>query len=83
MITPALVEHGVAPLHLRKDGSQQTTAAMEQRLLKETQLDSRLEPDLFRSTTDAEVRRVLEEAYALLGRKKAYRVQAESTESDG
>jgi hypothetical protein len=33
-------------------------------------------------TTDAEVRRVLEEAYALLGRKKAYRVQAESTESD-
>jgi uncharacterized protein (DUF488 family) len=82
MITPALVERGVAPLHLRKDGSAETTAAVEQRLLKETQLDSRLEPDLFRSATDTEVRCVLAEAYAMMGRKKAYRIQAESDESE-
>jgi uncharacterized protein (DUF488 family) len=83
MITPALLEHGVAPLHLRKNGSLETTAAMEQRLLKETRLDSRLEPDLFTAApTDADVRRVLAEAYAVMGRKKGYRMQLEAEESD-
>jgi uncharacterized protein (DUF488 family) len=82
MITPALIEHGIAPLHLRKDGSLETTAAMEQRLLQETRLGDQLEPDLFTSPTDADVRRLLAEAYALMGRKKGYRLQAGGDESD-
>jgi uncharacterized protein (DUF488 family) len=80
MITPALVEHGVAPLHLRKDASVETTAAMEQRLLQETRLDRCLVPDLFRAPTEEERRRVLAEAYAVMGRKKAYRIQADADE---
>jgi uncharacterized protein (DUF488 family) len=80
MITPALIEQSIAPLHLRKDGLLETTAAMEQRLLEETRLDRCLEPDLFRSTTDAEVKRVLAEAYALMGKKKGYRLQVRDDE---
>ena len=47
MITPALVELGVSPYHLRKDGSVESTPAMEAHLLKETKLEERLEADLF------------------------------------
>jgi uncharacterized protein (DUF488 family) len=82
MITPALVEQGIAPVHLRKDGSLETTAAMELRLLKETHLDVRLEPDLFGAPTDAERRRVVAEAYAVIGRKKAYRHQMDADDAD-
>jgi len=82
MITPALIEHGVAPLHLRKDGSMETTAAMEQRLLKETHLDVRLETDLFWAPTDEDRRRVLAESYAMMGRKKAYRIQTDADDAD-
>jgi uncharacterized protein (DUF488 family) len=82
MITPALGEYGMAPLHLRKDGALETTAAMEQRLLEETHLGDRLEPDLFTSPTDTDVRRLLAEAYALMGRKKGYRLQAGDDKSD-
>ena len=52
MITPALVDLGVSPCHLRKDGSQETTPAMELRLLKETKLEERLEADLFHPAPD-------------------------------
>ncbi len=84
MITPALVEQGVAPLHLRKDGSLETTSAMEQRLLMETHLASRLEPDLFTpAPTDAQVRQVLAEAYAVMGRKKAYRMPTTNDDTAG
>ncbi len=82
MITPALTEHGVAPLHLRKDGSLETTAAMELRLLKETRLDVRLEPDLFWVPTEVERRRVVAEAYVVMGRKKSYRIQTDADDAD-
>jgi uncharacterized protein (DUF488 family) len=78
MITPALGERGVAPLHLRKDGSVETTPEMERRLLRETRLAERLEPDLFAPPpTPDDVRRVLAVAYRAMARKKAYQLPAE------
>jgi uncharacterized protein (DUF488 family) len=76
MIAPALVEQGVAPLHLRKDGSVETTVEMEARLLKETGLADALLPTLFDPVpSEAERGRVLAEAYRLMARKKAFRMQ--------
>jgi uncharacterized protein (DUF488 family) len=81
MITPALAEHGLAPLHLRKDGSVETTAEMEARLLRETRLGERLQPDLFTPPpTEADVRRVLAEAYRTMSQKKAYRRKDDQAE---
>jgi uncharacterized protein (DUF488 family) len=76
MIAPALVEQGIEPLHLRKDGSVETTVEMEARLLKETGLADALLPTLFDPVpSDAERGRVLAEAYRLMARKKAFRMQ--------
>jgi uncharacterized protein (DUF488 family) len=73
MITPALVERGIRPLHLCKGGVE-TTDEMERRLLEETGLLGRLEPDLFTPAPDeAERRRVLADAYRMRARRKAYR----------
>jgi hypothetical protein len=73
MITPALVEQGVTPLHLRKDGSVETTTEMERRLLKAARLDQAT-TGLFAATlTDEDRRQVLAEAYRALNRRKAYR----------
>jgi uncharacterized protein (DUF488 family) len=68
MITPALKERGLAPLHVRKDGRLETTEEMEGRLLDQT--IGRLFADLA-------------EAYRVMGRRKAYRVVAESGEDIG
>ncbi len=46
MITPAVKERGLSPLHLRKDGSVETTEAMERRLLREMGL-AQVEMPLF------------------------------------
>jgi uncharacterized protein (DUF488 family) len=76
MIAPALVEQGIAPLHLRKDGSVETTVEMEARLLKETGRADALLPTLFDPVpSDAERGLVLAEAYRLMARKKAFRMQ--------
>jgi uncharacterized protein (DUF488 family) len=73
LIAPALVERGVRPLHLRKSGVE-TTDEMERRLLRETGLERLLEPDLFTPVPDdTERRRVLTEAYRLMGQRKGYR----------
>jgi uncharacterized protein (DUF488 family) len=82
MITPALVELGVSPRHLRKDGSLETTAALELRLLKETRLEERLEADLFHPAPDAaEVRALMAEAYRLMAKKKAFQLQSEESDA--
>jgi uncharacterized protein (DUF488 family) len=82
MITPALVERRVSPCHLRKDGSLETTPAMELRLLKETKLEERLEADLFHPAPDAaEVREIMAEAYRLMARKKAFQLQIEESDA--
>jgi len=76
MITPALVERGVAPLHLRGDGTTETTAALEDRLLRET----RLESPLFAG--DPEERRfLLTRAYQLMADRKAFRQPREARDS--
>jgi hypothetical protein len=73
MITPALVERGIAPLHLRKDGSVETTAEMERRLLKAEGLDKDLNSLFAAQLTDEDRRQPLAEAYRARNRKKAYR----------
>jgi uncharacterized protein (DUF488 family) len=80
MITPALGELGASPRHLRKDGSVETTPAMEQRLLKETNLEERILPDLFHAPDAAEIREIMAEAYRLMARKKAFQLQEEVSE---
>jgi uncharacterized protein (DUF488 family) len=74
MITPALVEQGVRPQHLRKDGCVETTPEMEARLLKETKQARHLEGSLFPLTAE-EVRQVYAEAYRLMAKKKAFRLE--------
>lgn len=74
MITPALVERGLAPVHLRGDGSAETTAAMEQRLLAETGVGAGVLDGLFAAAVpDDERRRMVAEAYRLRARRKAFR----------
>jgi uncharacterized protein (DUF488 family) len=80
MITPALLERGVAPLHLGRDGSVLTTDQLQRRLLEETKLASRLEPTLFGQLSAEEKREVLAEAYRVMARKKAYQMDSEREE---
>src|SRR5262249_8597848 len=79
-IAPALVEQGVAPCHLSKDGTVETTAELEERLLRETKLTDRLEATLFEAAPPRA--EVLAEAYRAMARKKAVRVEYESAEGE-
>jgi uncharacterized protein (DUF488 family) len=72
MITPALVQVGIYPLHLRGNGTSETTAEMEDRLLDLTQLGG-----LF-ALTDEERQQSLAEAYRAWARKKAFRLSSET-----
>jgi uncharacterized protein (DUF488 family) len=81
MITPALVERGLSPGHLRKDGTVEPTPAMEQRLLEATSLDGGMLGGLFADLVSAEERReILAEAYRERGRRKGYRLPSEGEE---
>jgi uncharacterized protein (DUF488 family) len=62
MITPALKEVGLPPRHLRRGGRVETTAQMEERLQNETGLGG-----LFAES--------LAEAYRVMNRRKAYRIE--------
>jgi len=76
MIAPALVERGIAPGHLREDGSLETTAAMEKRLLALTKVDDGSMDGLFAAALTPEDRRqMLAEAYQIMGRRKAFRMR--------
>lgn len=76
MITPALVERGLEPLHLRKDGSVETTQVVEERLLDETEVGKGLRQGLFAELlTEAERRQMLAEAYRVMSHKKGFRLQ--------
>ncbi len=78
MITPALKGFGPPPLHLRKDGSVETTEAMERRLLRETGMAPQVEIPLFGLLlTNDDRRAVLAEAYRLMARRKAFRSEGE------
>jgi uncharacterized protein (DUF488 family) len=65
MIAPALKEIGLPPRHIRKDGRLETTAWFEQRLLEEAGVGS-----LFAEC--------LADAYRLMNRKKAFRLERQA-----
>jgi uncharacterized protein (DUF488 family) len=76
MITPALMERGLAPLHLRRDGTVETTPEMEERLLADTQVGAGILDGLFAAqVTPEERQRLLAEAYRVMARRKAFRRQ--------
>jgi hypothetical protein len=84
MIAPALVERGIAPQHVRGDGTVESTAALERRLLAETAVGAGILDGMFAATIpDEERRRYLDEAYWIMGRRKAYRLRADEMEVKG
>jgi Protein of unknown function, DUF488 len=81
MITPALVEQDIFPVHLRGDGSRETTAAMEKRLLAESKLDDGSMDGLFAAALTPDDRRhMLAEAYRSMARRKAFRLRSGESE---
>lgn len=78
MITPALIERGVRPGHLRKDGRIESTAEMEARLLELTGVGAGLLDGLFAALIPADERAgLLTEAYRAQARRKAFRLTAD------
>jgi uncharacterized protein (DUF488 family) len=81
MITPALVEKGIFPGHLRRDGRIETTPEMEQRLLALTKVGDGVVDGLFAAQLDEEdQRKLLAEAYRRRAKKIAFKL--EETEED-
>ena len=78
MIAPAMVERGIAPMHLRGDGSLETTQQLEQRLMEATGIGVGLLDGLFAATlSEAERQDLLATAYRALAKRKAYRMSPE------
>src|SRR5262249_54092547 len=76
MIAPALLERGVAPSHLRGDGSVEDMKAMEERLLQETGIGAGILDGLFAAMVTQEERRdFLAEAYRKQAQSKAFRLR--------
>jgi hypothetical protein len=83
MIAPALVEQGIRPAHLRGDGSIETTAAMEERLLEVTKVGIGILDGLFAAALSTEERRqYLAEAYRLAARRRAFRLREEPSSAN-
>lgn len=76
MISPALVEQGIQPIHLRGDGSAETTSAMEDRLLELTGLGGLFALD------EEERPHALAAAYVERARRVAYRLSAKERADD-
>jgi uncharacterized protein (DUF488 family) len=84
MIAPALLETGLATCHLRGDGSQETTAQMEERLLAQTHVGEGFLDGLFADMISPEERReMLANAYRLQARRKAFRRRSDGQEELG
>jgi hypothetical protein len=82
MISPALVDRKILPNHLRGDGALETTEEFEARLLAETKVGVGILDGLFTEVIDGEERqRLLEEAYRVQARRKAFRLRTD-TQSD-
>jgi uncharacterized protein (DUF488 family) len=76
MIAPAAVERGLSPVHLRGNGAQEDMAAMEDRLLAATRVGEGFLDGLFAEQITPEDRcGMVEEAYRLQARRKAFRMQ--------
>lgn len=84
MIAPALMETGISTSHLRGDGSTETMAEMEERLLAETRMGEGFLDGLFAEMITPEERReLLVKAYRLQAKRKAYRRRAGEQEEFG
>jgi uncharacterized protein (DUF488 family) len=84
MIAPALMETGVATCHLRGNGSHETMAQMEERLLAETHVGEGFLDGLFAELISPEDRReLLAKAYRLQARRKAFRMRPGGQEDFG
>jgi uncharacterized protein (DUF488 family) len=80
LIAPFLAEEA-AISHLRGDGSIETMAAMEERLLQITRVGEGFLDGLFADhITPDDRRRLLDEAYRLQARRKAFRQKADDNE---
>ena len=78
MIAPAVVERGIAPMHLRGDGSLETTEQLEQRLMEATGIGDGILDGLFAATlSEQERRELLASAYRAMAKRKAYRMSPE------
>ena len=81
MIAPALVERKLLPHHLRGDNSVETTEEFEARLLAETKVGIGILDGLFTEVIGGDERqRLLEEAYRVQARRKAFRLRADTGE---
>jgi hypothetical protein len=75
MITPALAERGLATRHIRRDGTVETPADFEERLLLETRVGEGVVDGLFGSLlTESDRQGLLQEALCRQARKKAFRL---------
>jgi hypothetical protein len=80
MIAPALLEQGIEPGHIRRDGTVETSAELEQRLLAETGVGAGVLDGLFAAVVPAEERRaLLAEAYRAQAARKAFRLRPGET----
>jgi uncharacterized protein (DUF488 family) len=76
MIARGLIERGMAPSHLRGDGSLDTSEATERRLLAITGVGSGIVDGLFAAAlSDADQRQLLSGAYRAQARRKAFRLR--------
>jgi uncharacterized protein (DUF488 family) len=83
MITPALVERGFSPLHVRGDGTVETMAQMEQRLLEVTGVGAGMLDGLFAASLSEEERRdLLAEAYRTQARRKGFRMREDERSTE-
>jgi hypothetical protein len=83
MIAPELVERGVCPRHVLRDGSLESTSDFEDRLLRETKVGAGMLGGLFAaSITPAERAALLVEAYAAQARRRAFRFPAGESAGD-
>jgi uncharacterized protein (DUF488 family) len=81
MLSPALVERQLPPVHLRGDGSVETTADFEERLLAATRVGKGILDGMFATTlSDTDREALLREAYRLQARRKAFRLRAVASE---
>lgn len=79
MITPALVERGIQPRHLRGDGAIESTPELEDRLLRETGAGAGLLDGLFAGTlSDEERAQYLADAYREMACRKAFRLRLDA-----
>src|SRR5262249_14788514 len=83
MIAPALAERGRVIVHLRGDGTVETDAELERRLLAETGVGAGILDGLFASTvSDTERKELMAEAYREMARRKAFRIRLDGGDDE-